>query len=159
MVALFWLFLHLTTHVDYRNLRDEQLLTLSLTPSLLGGLPIIYLHNFHTRAESDYLAPILDLIKFLELISPLVSKIMKNFLDFDLINIHISIETLLRDLYALPIERPPQPASILRSTFKTLLPIIKNEEVKDFIEWTNQFVRCLTSSDVYQPRFLSAIYS
>ena len=41
MVALFWLFLNLTTHVDYCNLREEQFMALSLTPSLLEGVPII----------------------------------------------------------------------------------------------------------------------
>ena len=65
-VALFWLFRQLTLHPQYAVLSDSSLVAHSLIPSCIGGLPIIYLHNFAVRTESDHLTVFLDLVKYTE---------------------------------------------------------------------------------------------
>ncbi|UQZ09548.1 putative RNA-dependent RNA polymerase [Freshwater macrophyte associated chu-like virus 1] len=165
-LALFWTFHHLCTHVDYNTLTNSGLLALSLTPSLLGGLPIIYLHNFHTRSESDLLAPWFDLVYYIHNNQDYsIAEDMLKFLDVEFQPGSAIIETLLRDPYSLPIEKPPLPSSVLRSQFKKhLRPLIRNEEVLELFDladenWTERFVKCLVSSDNLQPRLLSAIYA
>lgn len=39
----------------FRDLADDELLALLLTPSLLGGFPIIYLETMFLRSEADHL--------------------------------------------------------------------------------------------------------
>ncbi|QHX39760.1 RNA-dependent RNA polymerase [Herr Frank virus 1] len=163
-VALFWSYHHLIRHHLYKGLSDTKLHGLMLTPSCVGGLPVLYLSSFHTRAENDHLPVYLDLLSFLQNYDHPVFLSASQGLTFEIID-DSNKETLLRDPYSLPVKKPPLPSSILRrEILPALKPEIRNEEVSDLIaaaedEWSNQFIKALTSSEILYPRILSSIYA
>ncbi|AVM87272.1 L protein [Guangdong red-banded snake chuvirus-like virus] len=163
-VSLTWLYYHLKTHMNYCDLTDTELHATALTPSCVGGLPILFLANFHTRAENDHLPFYLDLIKFLKTYNPQLAGALSQGLTFELLGIH-EIEALLRDPYSLPVKKPQLPSGVLRrELLPALKPIIRNQEILTLIEasdeeWTRNVISCLTSGDILYPRVFSSIYS
>ncbi|AVM87275.1 L protein [Wenling fish chu-like virus] len=163
-VALFWTYLHLLVHKCTKGLRDVEILAMSLIPSCVGGLPIIYLDAFHTRAENDHLPTFLHMIEFARVYHPELASIMSRALSYDKLGPE-SFETLLRDPYSLPIRKPPLPSGLFRSeVLPALRPLIRNEEVLQLLEaseddWTDAIVVALTSSSILYPRIFSSIYA
>lgn len=88
-----------------------------LIPSVVGGLPIIYLHNMYIRAESDLLNPFIDLVKFLEthdfILHQILVKLCRHVDEHD-----PNIMGLLMDPYSINSGRPTLLESLLRSTIK-----------------------------------------
>lgn len=56
VTACFWASWYLVNDKLYKELSEDALVSCLLTPSVVGGFPIIYLHNMWVRAESDLLS-------------------------------------------------------------------------------------------------------
>ena len=52
-VVLMWSCYHFSRKRLYSTMSEDQIIALTLTPSIVGGFPIIYLHNMYVRAEND----------------------------------------------------------------------------------------------------------
>ncbi|DBA09009.1 TPA_asm: RNA-dependent RNA polymerase [Chalcocoris rutilans mononega-like virus 2] len=164
-IGLFWSSWHLIHAPRYSSLSTTSLAALLLVPSLLGGFPIIYLHNIWVRAESDLFSPFLGLMKYCEKMYPHVACFLKRFLNVNLIPAQKGFTGLLTDPYSLPIQKPSSASTILR---KMILPAlrrcVKNKQVIELFEagtgvQDKDLIACLSSSNVYNARVLSAIYS
>lgn len=64
LVGLIWTYYYILTTPGYYKCTDDEFVALSLIPSLLGGFPIIFLHNMYVRAESDLFSPFLSIMMF-----------------------------------------------------------------------------------------------
>lgn len=62
LVGLIWMYYYILTTPEYSRCTDDEYTALSLIPSLVGGYPIILLHNMYVRAESDLLSPFLSIM-------------------------------------------------------------------------------------------------
>jgi len=169
-VACFWMYLHLCNHGKYRDSTDDQMLGLSLVPSLLGGFPIIYIHNMFVRAESDLLSPFLHLLMYADVTRPRLSSTMKNFLKVTvrplvLYGKCVGVASLCEDPYSLPIAKPDLPSSRLRSLVR---PVIEdyneNRDIKQLVraaqpKQMDAFFRVLNSASTWNGRVFSALYS
>lgn len=164
-VGLVWAYYHLISHDAYNNLTDDQLTALLLVPSVLGGFPVIYLHNIFVRAESDLLAPALGLFHHCQTHFPRIYKWVRGFLRVQQ-SPHVDYFVgLLMDPYSLAFDKPPLPAALLR---KAVLPAIeKRVKAKDVIEllragspkYSKPLIEALRECKPYNPRILSATYS
>lgn len=143
-VALRWSYHYLLSHSEYMKLSDEQLQGILLVPSLLGGFPIIYLHNFHVPAESDLLSQFLHLLQYCREFFPPVADATERFCRVG----HTEPSNymmLLKDPYSLPLSKPPSATNVLR---KAILPTLsrkaRNEsllELLNFIQTDDQSLR------------------
>jgi hypothetical protein len=163
--ALMWSCYYLLQDVRYQNLTDTQLSSLLLVPSMLGGFPIIYLHNMMVRAESDLLSPFIQLIQDAERYDPELRQHMLTFLRVTLIDSERAFEGLLRDPYSLPVKKPVSPGTSLRNKVgPALLPYIRNTEIVRMFSLASSrdmeaLIRTLYSCNVYNPKLMSAIYA
>lgn len=163
-VSLTWFFYYLINSQYYGSLSNDQLITLALVPSLLGGFPIIYLHNFYVRAESDLLSPFLALYQFCVVHYHQISKYMEIFLTIDK-NRGSSLVGLYADPYSLPICRPPLPSTVLRSYIPSqLLRISKNQDLLQLIALSRSrhqmsIINALDSCNVIRAKALSILYA
>ncbi|UHK03098.1 MAG: RNA-dependent RNA polymerase [Sanya chuvirus 2] len=164
-VALFWSYHHLTRHPRYQQCTDDELVALLLVPSMLGGFPIIYLHNMWVRAESDLLSPFFQQLSHCELRAPEVASVMRNFLQAYILDPEEAFSGLLIDPYSLPIKKPISASTAMRNLIMPALkPRIKNEQVKQLIEAAasedmKAVIDTLRSANVYSVKLLSAIYA
>lgn len=169
MVALMWAFSHLCKDPRYSALTDAQLVALMLVPSLLGGFPIIYLHNMAVRAESDLLSPFLDIINFAETYEPAVAQEMEKFLKVKVQPVvvkgqPVAVKALCSDPYSLPIQKPVQPEALLRAEAAIVMEdITVRKEVRQMILAAKspaqaQIMRCLASCNVYNAKIFAAIF-
>lgn len=163
-VSLTWFFYYLTNSQYYGDLSNDQLVALALIPSLLGGFPIIYLHNFYVRAESDLLSPFISLYQFCLLHYNQVAKYMGEFLSVSKKR-GTSLLGLYSDPYSLPISRPPLPSSVLRSYIPSqLLRISNNQDLLQLIALSRSkqqasIVNALDSCNVIRAKALSILYA
>ena len=104
IISLFWCLHHLLNHHLYSKLSLEELTVITLTPSSMGGLPIIFLHNFAIRAESDLLTSFVDLTYFTQTFDPEIGALMTNQYTFA-VAARDDIIGLLKDPYSLPISK------------------------------------------------------
>lgn len=164
-VALFWSYFHLTKHPRYQKLSDAELVAALMVPSMLGGFPIIYLHNMWVRAESDLLSPFFDLCRTTLGIDPEVSEILLNFLKLDLIDPQDAFTGLLIDPYSLPIRKPTAASTTLRNLIMPAIRSkIKNEQIRLLVDAAESdemkaIVQTLYTSNVYSAKLLSAIFA
>lgn len=164
-VAIFWATLHLLERPDYRALNETEIAGLLQVPNLLGGLPIIFLHNFFVRAESDLLPPFLDLKDFVVSRYPAIGRIMQKFLSQVVTSPRKSFGGLMADPYSLPLEKPQAVSTILRQEVTKLLQnIVENENVKQLFiiskgPFDRHFLDVLYSADVWNVKLLSACYN
>jgi Paramyxovirus RNA dependent RNA polymerase. len=129
MVACFWSTWYLLNDKSYKNLGNDALVLVAclLIPSLVGGFPIIFLHNMWVRAESDLLSPFLQLTEFAIRAYPGVGTHMQQFCT-SVIASPENRDLLMRDPYAIPTTRPRLPAATLRGyVIPSLRRIMKNE--------------------------------
>nr|UUG74109.1 MAG: RNA-dependent RNA polymerase [XiangYun mono-chu-like virus 6] len=162
-VSAFWAFYDLKRSKHYANLTNAQYIALLLVPSLAGGFPIIYLHNFYVRAESDLLTPFIDLYHHISERDFAVSLVMKNFM-YVTKKLPKTFEALYNDPYSLPIARPTLPTGYLRAQMdKPLERITKNEIVKELLTEVKSrrqqtIIKMLDSCNVLHAKPLSVIY-
>lgn len=164
-VALIWSYYHLLRSQWYQNLSDHQLVAILLVPSMMGGFPIIYLHNFFVRAESDLLSPFLGMYKHLMKVDPEVASSVEGFLKVTVIPPEDAFRGLLADPYSLPLRKPTSPNTVLRTA---ILPAVKelakNETVKTVFKLqeagvTDYVVEKLQKANVYNAKVFAAMYA
>lgn len=164
IVALKWAMIAIVNNETYKDISHNQLSALLLTPSIVGGFPIIYLHNMFVRAESDLLPPYLHILWEVKDKDIMLYRYMKNFLRIPRREPK-DIVSLCKDPYSIPCDRPNLPTTILRQSLLThLKPMIQNEEVQALIaasesKYTTQVLECLKSCNVYNPKVFSHIYA
>lgn len=163
-VALYWSLFDLITHYEYKKCTDCEYMALMLVPSIVGGFPIIYLHNMFVRAESDLLSPFIGLTQFSYKYNHEVYTIMANFLKFSY-QPPTSLIGLYKDPYSLPLNRPVLPTTLLRmQIIPSLHKLTRNEAIKELFEYidlgiTEEIVECLASCNVQNVKIFSNVYA
>lgn len=163
-VGLIWSLFDLMNHTRYKYLSDIELASLMMIPNIVGGFPIIYLHNMHVRAESDLLAPFIGLLSFYHKYNNEIFSIMKNFLRFSPIKSN-SLISLYKDPYSLPLNRPTLPTTLLRmQIIPSLRKLTKNESICELFEFLDEGIseetlKCLETCNVQNVKVFSNIYS
>lgn len=162
--GLFWLFFYLKNHWIYSSCTDNELISISLIPSIMGGFPIIYLHNFFVRAESDLLSPFIGLLTHCKTYYCEIYNIMCNFL-------YIrppppeSYRILYTDPYSIPTSRPQLPGVALKALMiPQLKRISKNQDILELIKLSESkiqedFIRLLDSCNIIRAKSLSLLYA
>lgn len=162
--ALVWSYWQIMISGQYKRLSDKQVMSLLLIPNMLGGFPIIYLHNMRVRAESDLLSPFLDMLHYTSVRAPDIHKCLSNFLICQ-VSRKINMTRLYRDPYCLNIYTPTLPVALLRSF---ILPVltkkVRNKDIKDLIKATKSYenkiiINCLSSAQPQNAKILSSIYA
>nr|UYL95473.1 MAG: polymerase [Xining Chuvi tick virus 1] len=132
ITALYWVFFYLTTHPVYCVQSNIDLVALTLVPSVVGGLPIIYLHNMFVRAESDLLGAFVGFYQFLARRKDPLAEKMAHFLAQP--RGTVSKVQLLQDPYSLPIQRPMTAANYLKKVvLRTLSRRVPNAMIKQLL--------------------------
>lgn len=131
IVALIWYYIYLTKHDMYKKLTDNELVSLSLIPNMMGGFPIIYLHNFYQRSESDLLSSYIHIFNTIRDNNEEVYNILMNTFHQVVLDPAENIEILCIDSYSLPFKKPSGSKGVLRNALsKTLRNASRNEQVK-----------------------------
>ncbi|AJG39051.1 polymerase [Lishi spider virus 1] len=162
--ACFWSVFYLKHSEYFKDMTNTEIAALLLIPSMLGGFPIIYLHNMYVRAESDLLSPFLGLLDYCKRLNPDIYEVMRKFMNVAALD-KVSIPQLFRDPYSLPITRPPLPSFVLRSYIKPALEkLVKNEDVLELFECldspvTEQLNSCLASATPFDAKVLAGLYA
>lgn len=162
--AVTWSAYYLATNTLYKDLSVSSHVALMLIPSIFGGFPIIYYHNFFVRAESDLMSPFIGLLQFCKTFYPSVHEEMAKFCNISPPP-SLTCEGLCRDMYSVPISRPPLPSTVLRNMVADALPrITRNQNIRDLLEAAKSdeseiVMEILTSASHYEAKVLSVIYS
>nr|WNM95034.1 MAG: RNA-dependent RNA polymerase [Diaporthe gulyae chuvirus 1] len=164
-LAVFWSMTYLKRSNIYKECPNDMLVALLLTPSVVGGFPIIYWHNFLVRAESDLLTPFIDLCKMMEISDHVVFNYMSRFLQFNIEN-EPHVDIFFRDSYAIPITGKPQTAdSYLKTELtKRIEKVSKNPTIEELFstdtkDIERQLIDILSTSNIYIPRLISEVFS
>ncbi|AJG39067.1 polymerase [Wuchang Cockroach Virus 3] len=163
-VALEWCCYYLLQHPIYMKCTDSEIVALLLTPNMVGGFPIIYLHNMHVRAESDLLSPYLGLLQHTRRTESDVYFAMANFccIPADPPRDKVAI---FMDPYALPSDRPMLPSGKLRSYIKPALKkIARNEAIRELIKASETEVQAhldllLATARPFNSRIIANLYA
>nr|QJW70342.1 RNA-dependent RNA polymerase [Erysiphe necator associated negative-stranded RNA virus 19] len=164
LTGLTWTYYYLLKSSEYKNLPETGLVALSLIPSIVGGLPIIYLHNMYVRAESDLLSPFLGMMLFAYNYNRDIYNAMKNFLYVRPKN-KPNLVILMKDPYAIQVDRPTLPLSYYRSRIATFIRrVVKNKQLKrlysiDLIKYTKYLTNTFLTSNFYEAKVMSNLYS
>lgn len=163
LVGLTWVYYHLVTQDYYKDCTDDELLGLSLIPSVLGGFPTIYYHNMAVRAESDLLSPFLEILGYCQVYHRRVYRVMRNFLLVQYDRHRDYFPGLLADSYSLAITKPNLPTTIYRQAIR---PIIKDKTTNPIVaklldmedtKAMRNLIAELKTANPYNARVLSAI--
>nr|WAS28062.1 MAG: polymerase [Lesnoe mivirus] len=163
-VGVFWSCDLLVRHAVYATLSDVEITGLLQVPNLLGGFPVIYLHNFFTRAESDLLPPFIDLWQKMNQWGPAVHEVLGKFLVQKLSNPEQSLAGLFTDCYSLPIDRPTPASTVLRKQVTALVQRqTKNKYLKQLFRlskagFEKEFLSTLSTANVYNVKLLAALF-
>lgn len=163
-VALVWGYYYLTLSNHFDKLSNDELMCLLLIPNMLGGFPIIYLHNMRVRAESDLLSPFMDMLLYARKSHPNYYRIMRRFLYVEIPSKR-SFTKLYRDPYSLWIKTPVLPTSILRSFITPMLKrVTKNEDIQELIKATTssfskEIIKSMESAVPQDAKILATVYS
>lgn len=164
-VGLYWSLYYLVNHSCYKDISDDALVALMLTPSMVGGFPIIYLHNMAVRAESDLLSPFLGLVHYLRQQGDPAFEYMRNFCTAPLHEPGTRYTMIYKDPYALPSKRPSLPSAVLRSHITPVLQkFTRREEIKELLEASKSDAMdiihdVLSSANVLNSKILAALYA
>lgn len=152
-------------HLHYSNLSDDELVALLLSPNMVGGFPVIYLHNMMVRAESDLLPGFFDIYSYCCQYYRSVSLCMANMIVFD----GSKKETwkpLYMDPYSLPLSRPQTATSMYRNTIYDILEKhTKNSKVRELFDLvhddfaSSQCLKAMDSADKVYAKVFSLLYS
>jgi len=163
IVALFWSLIHILGEAPYQNLTHLQLQALLLTPSALGGFPIIYLHNMYVRAESDLVSAFGGIVLFALRYYPPLGMLLEKVGNYKMAS-KSCLNLLVEDPYSLPRAGHTSPNATLRSKLKDILrrkarnPAVKalfNSEVEHF---KRCFLAAVDSGDRLDPKLINAVY-
>nr|WPV62263.1 MAG: RNA-dependent RNA polymerase [Wufeng shrew chuvirus 6] len=163
-VALLWSFLQLEQSTLYKSLSHAKQISLMMIPNMLNGFPIIYLHNFLVRSESDLLVPFLDLLLFVRLHFPDVYSEMNKFTYQLTQEPGDSFMSLMVDIYTLPLKRLTNPTTFLRNKVAiTVGRLTKNTALQELYALVSegldeQLLNILESARPCVVKLLSAIY-
>lgn len=187
-VALFWTYYYLTSdkpahskhhrpqnvsdrehkmkYYSFSDCTDSQLIALTLVPSLLGGFPIIYLHNVMVRAESDLLSPFIDMVMFAKERRYLeYLEVFTEFLKFPNIK-QTTWKPVYKDPYCLPIARPMSPTQFLRQQIiPSLKKITRAEDIKELLaaaaddDVSDRYIMSMDRSEICHAKVFSVVYS
>ncbi|AUW34382.1 L [Blacklegged tick chuvirus 2] len=163
--ALTWSFFYLERSHYYSQLPRDALIALMMVPSMVGGFPIIFLHNMFTRAESDLLSPFIGLLQFCEQHFRHLAQYMLPFTDQKVADSYTLFKGLLADPYTLPIRKPTSPAVVLRNMIGPILQgITVNKAVKQIMSTPYQtssqaILDTLYDCNVYNAKIFSALYA
>nr|QVG74756.1 polymerase [Chuviridae sp.] len=164
MVGLWWAFYAMLNARPYRDMSDDQLTALSLIPNVLGGFPVIYLHNMFVRAESDLLPPFLDLCAYTRDHYPSLHVCLMRAWCQRTSPAEKSLSGLMIDIYSLPIARPRTAPSVLRSEMITFLSdFTKNDDLIRLFRARSKglgaaMLRSFASANVYNAKLMGALY-
>ncbi|DAZ90591.1 RNA-dependent RNA polymerase [Belostoma flumineum mononega-like virus] len=164
IVGLWWMCHYLLTHPEYSKLDDMQLCALTLTPNLVGGFPIIFLHNFFTRAESDLLPPFLDLLFYTKTSNNELHQSLLNMLCHVVKDPYECFTAFLIDPYCLPLSLPKTPQTILRSEVSRIIKKkTRNESIRDLFEAqadpiNEHIIESLYRSKIWNAKLYCALY-
>nr|WPR16559.1 MAG: RNA-dependent RNA polymerase [Millipede chuvirus] len=164
-VAVVWSNYYLLTDNLYKQLSEAMLIGILLVPGIVGGFPIIYLHNMMVRAESDLLSPAIGLLLFAFNYSPEIYTVMRSFYVQTISPSREAFIGLLIDPYSLPIIKPSHASTILRGYITPALEhMVRNEDVKQLFELAKlglneQLEEALFQANVYNAKMFSAIYA
>lgn len=165
LIATVWSVFYTESNYQLKKLHTDELIGLFLVPSMLGGFPIIYLHNMFVRAESDLFSPFIGLLQYLIRQSDPVAEVMKSFLMVTKMDTREAFEGLLKDPYSLPIRKPVGPSSHLKAQmFDAIKRICQNEMILEIIaecddEKISYILDFFYSMKHWNPKVFSAIYS
>ncbi|AJG39044.1 polymerase [Changping Tick Virus 2] len=165
ITALFWSYDALTLHAKYGELCDEELVALLCAPNLVGGFPIIFLHNFFVRAESDLLSPFIDLLQYTKKHYPRIFDLLCGFITQKVMRPEKVLSGLLIDPYSLPLAKPTQAGTVLRQAVTELVErTTKNEDLKELFRavkggFERAFLDVLLTSNVYNVKLMGVLFS
>lgn len=165
IVALIWFYMYLIKDKMYRVLSDSELVALSLIPNMMGGFPIIYLHNFYQRAESDLLTSYINIVITTRGINEQVWTVLSNTFHQILVDPYDNVEMLCIDPYSLPFKKPSGSQGVLRNALsKTLKSLTRNEQIKQLFEarlsgFQEALLMCLSNQNIYSPKIMNQIHS
>lgn len=164
ITACLWACWYLINDKLYKDLSEDALVSCLLTPSDVGGFPIIYLHNMWVRAESDILSPYLHLTMYALRVFPGVGDHMRRFW----FSLYASLEDrdlLTRDPYAILTTRPRLPSATLRGfVVPSLKRIMKNEHFRQLVQASNDpqqdlIMQCLRSANPLDVKIISVLFA
>lgn len=125
---------------------------------------MIYLHNMSVRAEADLLTPFIDLCQYCEVYYPRVYIILRKFIRICKKNEH-DPSGLLSYPYAIKIDKPPLPSTLLhKAIYPILQKIIRNVDIIDLFEADTEepkakFLKVIKSMNVYNPKVISLLHA
>lgn len=153
-----------TVHHSFSGLRDLEYVALLLVPSCVGGFPVVMLPNMFVRAVSDHLTTFVHLLLHTKEHHPPLFDILSRFLNLPLQD-DPDLCGLIRDPYLLPLNKPPQSASVLRSLVKPILRrISRNVHFLDLLEaaedpWNAEFIESLKTASPLHIRLINELWS
>nr|QWY79453.1 hypothetical protein DerpV7_gp1 [Dermatophagoides pteronyssinus virus 7] len=150
---------------QFKNLNEVELTTALLLPSVLGGLPVLMLHNFFVRQESDHLSSAIELYKYLCLNHRDLAGIFTNFIQTEPRELTAqTYKNLLSDPYAVNTTIPVGALTALRLSISEILPRVSNNEqilelyrLKTLID-DNEFVNSLLTGTIWHAKVYSLLY-
>lgn len=165
LLALWWSLIAILRHDKYKGLTDQEIVALTLIPNVLGGLPIIYLHNFYQRAESDLLSSFFMIYDTCKSYDSEIFQVLDNALQQTILDPHENLEMLCLDPYSLPIFKPNTASSVLRNAVREMIEKkSRNEQIGELFEarrdeFHNTMMRALGTCSIYNPKILNGIHS
>lgn len=143
MTGLWWMYYYLLNDINYAHLSNVHLSCLSLIPSTVGGFPIIFLHNMHSRAESDMLSAFLDVLNYVKHNYPEYYLIMKNFCNLTF-PLPTSLIGLMMDPYSIPVPKPVLPSTLLRSMIAPALRVTtQSQSLQELLQFQKSALNTL----------------
>jgi len=164
-LALWWMMVALLRDVRYKSLSDYELIALTLLPNMLGGFPIVYLHNFFQRAESDLLASFCEIMIIVNRVDPSLAEVLRNCWSQKRLDPQENVEVLCMDPYSLPFYKPPSAQSVLRRHLRdTISKLSRNQMIKDLFatrksDFHDILVEILGTCNIYNPKVMCGIHS
>lgn len=164
LVGSIWLYYYILSTPEYTKCTDNEYVALLMIPSLLGGFPIIMLHNMYVRAESDLLSPFLSLMMFCRHKYTDLYHVLRRFL-YIRKQKRINYMILLKDPYALQVDRPQLPLTYFKRRIRqSISGITKNEEIRKLFDakcskYTDVIIKTMESANVIDRKVFSNIYA
>lgn len=163
-VGMWWSFDAVLERELYRKLSDDMLVMLLCVPNLLGGFPIIYMHNFFVRAESDLLPPFIDFCSFLARHYPHLHEIVERVWWQVLVHPSECLNGLFIDPYSLPIKKPDTPSTVMRTAVERMIKTkTRNQEIIELYDaascdFERDLVDCFSTANVYNVKLMAAVF-
>lgn len=164
-VALLWFYIYITRHPSYKLLSDIEYVALGLIPNMLGGFPVIYLHNFYQRAESDLLSSFISIYYHSSIVNQELWSVFNNIFNQIIVDPMDNIAMLCIDPYSLPLKKPSGSKGVLRNALANNLKVLtKNEQIKQLFlakksGFQEELMNRLRSLNILSPKIMNQIYS